>query len=194
MWMQHREDKQLIKRVLSKDRAAFETFFDTYFARLCRFARARMQDETAIEDVVQETMIKALRSLASYRGEAQLFTWLCQICRNEISNWYARHGKKQERLVSLDDDPNVRAILESLDAGGDPQEGFAVARVVQLTLDYLPDKYAKVLELKYVEGLSVTEIGVRLGTGRLATQSLLARARTAFRNAFRELGHELASS
>lgn len=191
--MQQNEDKRLIERVLRKDREAFERFFEIYFARLCRFAHTRMSEDNAIEDVVQETMIKALKNLASYRGEAQLFTWLCQICRNEISNWYARHGKRQEALVSLDDDPNVRAVLEALDSGEAPDERFALTRAVQLTLDHLPEKYAKVLELKYLEGLSVAEISLQLGMGRLATQSVLARARTAFRNAFAELRAELAT-
>lgn len=192
--MQQKEDKELIERILNKDREAFEVFFSTYFARLCRFAHARMKEQDAIEDVVQETLIKALKNLANYRGEAQLFTWLCQICRNEISNWYARYGKKQEALVSLDDDPNIRAILESLDAGVDSATRVALTQSVQLTLDYLPDKYAKVLELKYLEGFSVAEIAQRLSLSRLATQSTLGRARSAFRNAFAELHNELTAS
>ena len=191
--MQNEQDQQLVARVLAKDRAAFEEFFEIYFGRLCRFARGRMSAEDAIEDVVQETLIKAIRHLDSYRGEAQLFSWLCQICRNEVSNWYKRYGRKQEMVVSLDDDPQVRAILESLQSSDSQNmdDSIALTRIVQLTLDYLPDRYGKVLEWKYLEGLSVKEIAARLDTGGLAAQSLLARARTAFREAFAELQHEL---
>ena len=66
--------------------------------------------------------------------------------------------------------------------------------MVQLALDYLPENYSSVLEWKYLEGLSVKEIAARLGVGRLAAQSTLARARTAFRTCFRDLQNELRAS
>lgn len=194
--LQYREDMQLVQRVLAKERDAFETFFEAYFARLYRFCVARMSETDACEDVVQETLFKAMRNLDSYRGEAMLFTWLCRICRNEISNWYQRHGRKSERLVSLDDDPGVRAALESLDVvtSDDVVNQLAIEKIVQLTLDYLPDKYGKALEWKYLEGLSVEEIASRLDTGVIATQSLLARARKAFRRGFLDVKQELGVS
>ena len=187
---------QLVKRVLNKEREAFESFFESYFARLYRFCVARMRETDACEDVVQETLFKAMKNLDSYRGEAMLFTWLCQICRNEIANWYQRHGRKLEPLVSLDDDPSVRAALESLDtvSSDDMVDKMAIEKLVQLTLDYLPDKYGKALEWKYLEGLSVEEIAARLGTGVIATQSLLARARKAFRRGFLDVKQELDAS
>ena len=191
--MHNREDTELVRRVLNKERQAFEEFFEAYFGRLYRFCAARMRETDACEDVVQETMFKAMKSLNSYRGEASLFTWLCQICRNEISNWYHRHGKKSEPLVSLDDDPNLRAALESLDALTPDEAAHrqTLEKLVQLTLDYLPDHYGRALEWKYLEGLSVEEIAGRLSLGVIATQSLLARARKAFRRGFQDVQQEL---
>ena len=191
--MQHTDDIKLVKRVLSRDRAAFDEFFTSYFSRLTRFCASRVEVSDAVEDIVQETMVKAVRSLHTYRGEAQLFTWLCQICRNEISTWYRRHGRRDAQLMSIDDDPAVRAALESIgvDLQDDLSNRLAIADLVQLTLDYLPDNYGRVLEWKYVEGLSVKEIADQLGVGRLAAQSTLARARSAFRACFRDLQSEL---
>jgi len=187
----HEEDLKLASRVVAKDRAAAQEFFDNYFARLYRFVALRVDQPDACEDVVQEAMIKAMRNLAGYRGEAALFTWLCQIGRNEISNYFQRFGRKDAQLVSLDDDPNVRAALESLNLDEmDSTDRLALEQVVQLTLDYLPDKYGKALEWKYLEGLSVEEIAERIGTGVIATQSLLARARSAFRRGFAEVRKE----
>lgn len=188
-------DKALVERVLSKDRAAFEEFFNAYFGRLVRFCTARMGDVPGVEDVVQETMIKAVKNLHSYRGEALLFTWLCQICRNEMSDWHARHGKRERLNVSIDDDPAVLASLESLGLvlQDDLANRIALADIVGMALDYLPDTYGRALELKYVEGLSVKEIAVELGLGRLATQSLLARARKAFRTSFQDLQQGLSA-
>ncbi len=187
----HAEDRQLAEKVAARDQVAAATFFDSYFARVYRFVASRVEREDACEDIVQEVMIKAVRNIHSYRGEAALFTWLCQISRNEISDYYRRHGRKEAPLLSLDDDPNVRAALESLALGEvDESERLAVTQIVQLTLDYLPDKYARALEWKYLEGLSVEEIADRFGDGIIAVQSLLARARSAFRRGFAEVRRE----
>ncbi len=190
--MHNTDDYQLVQRVLEKDREAFERFFEIYFGRLFRFCGARVSQEEACEDIVQETLFKAMRNLSTYRGEASLFTWLCQICRNEISNWYQRSGRKSEVLVSLDEDSGLASALESLQIDfSDEADRLSTERLVQLTLDYLPDRYGKALEWKYLEGLSVNEIAHRLGTGSIATQSLLARARRAFRRSFRDVQQEL---
>lgn len=187
----HEEDVKLAERMVARDRAAAADFFDNYFARLYRFVARRVDDPQTCEDVVQEAMIKAIRNLHGYRGEAALYTWLCQIARNEISNYFQRFGRREALTVSLDDDPDVRAALESLDHGHvEDADRLAVEQLVQLTLDYLPEKYARALEWKYLEGLSVEEIGERIGSGVIAAQSLLARARSAFRRGFTELRKE----
>ena len=108
----HEQDLKLVKGVLENRREAFEAFFDVYFSRLYRFCSARVSDPHLCEDIVQETLLKSMRKMATYRGEASLFTWLCQIARNEISDYFRRYGRKDAPLVSLDDDPQVRAALE----------------------------------------------------------------------------------
>ena len=76
------EDKHLVVRLLAGDEAAFKQFFRDHYHRLYRFALSRMdRDVGAAEDAAQATLSRALENLASYRGEAQLFTWLCAICR-----------------------------------------------------------------------------------------------------------------
>ena len=183
----HAADKQLVQRVLAKERVAFEQFFETYFSRLYRFCALRTDDDAAAEDIVQITLQKALRGLAGYRGEASLFTWLCQICRNEVANWRTANHRHSAMEVPLDDWPDVRAALESQPGSEHVDDTLALQRAVQLTLDHLPDHYGKALEWKYVEGLSVSEIGDRLQMNLVSVQSLLARARTAFRRSFTDL-------
>lgn len=187
------EDRQLVKRLLAGEERAFGEFFQSYFGRLYRFALTRTdQDQETARDVVQETMIRAIRNLRSYRGEAALFTWLCQICRSRLSDHYAKAGREAARFVPIEEDPEVRAALEVLQAGpeGDPEVAATqqeVARLVQVALDNLPPRYASVLEWKYVEGLSVQAIAARLGIGFPAAQSALQRARAAFREGFEAL-------
>ena len=90
----HDADRQLTQLLLGGDGAAFQQFFDAYFPRLYRFILRRTDDdaETA-RDVAQAALIKGVRHLDKYRGEASLFTWLCTFCRHEISDFWERRGK-----------------------------------------------------------------------------------------------------
>jgi RNA polymerase sigma-70 factor (ECF subfamily) len=179
-------DPQLIRRMLAGDERAFEAFFNAYFPRLYRFALPRLNgDVDATREIVQHTLGKAIRKLESFRGESGLFTWICQICRNEIVD-YIRAERRMRHVVLIDDQPELRAAVESIEA---PEEfdlvkGYGreeAARLVRVVLDRLPASYGDALEWKYIEGESVEIIGERLGIGTTAAQSLLARARRAFR-------------
>ena len=81
------DERDLVERMQRGDQRAFNEFFDTYAGRLGAFAARRCSlDAAALEDVVQVTMINAMRGLASFRGGSALFTWLCQICRNHLAD------------------------------------------------------------------------------------------------------------
>jgi len=182
-------DRQLVERLLAGETAGFEAFFGLYFPPLYRFALARLgHDADATEDVVQATLCRAIDKLQTYRGEAALLTWLCTLCRHEISAHCERQRiRPQIRLV--EDAPEVRAALESLSAIEFDHPEAALRRrelshLVQVTLDALPSRYGDALEWKYIDGLSVKEIGERLALGPKAAESLLTRARQAFRDGF----------
>lgn len=185
-------DRGLVRKILGGDRQAFAEFFDGYFPGLYRFALTRVRySDDAAEEVAQATLCKAMTKLSTYRGEASLFTWLCTFCRHEISAYYKRR-RIDERQVDLTEDlPQVRAALESIgpvfadpDVALDRQE---IARFVQVALDQLPPNYGNALEWKYLEERSVNEIADRLKLSPKAAESLLTRARAAFREAFRSL-------
>ena len=182
-------DRALAHRILGGDEEAFRDLFDRYFPRLYRFALARLQsDPEAAKDIVQQTFCQAIEQLHTYRGEAALYTWFCQICRNLVADHYRRNGGSVPRVVLIEDQPNARAFLESLaaPAADEPEDGVLreqVHRIVEATLDALPGHYGTALEWKYIDGLSVREIAVRLDVGEKAAESLLTRARESFREA-----------
>jgi RNA polymerase sigma-70 factor (ECF subfamily) len=185
--MDNGSERELVRRMLGGDEGAFDEFFADYFPRLFRFAVLRLRDADAAEDIVQTSLIAAVRHIGSWRGEASLFTWLCTICRREISAWQKRTSRSV--IVSLaEDDPGVRAALESIGAAAEaPDAGLTRAdtgRIVQLVLDHLPPRYSRALEWKYLEDLSVDDIALRLQCTPKAAESLLTRARDAFRDAF----------
>lgn len=186
-------DRAVARRILAGDAAAFQDLFDRFFPRLYRFALARLDGDGELTgEIVQQTFCKAIEKLDSYRGEAALYTWFCQICRNTIADHWRRNQRVGGKVVLIDDLPNVRAILDAMVAPATDQPEVDVwrqeiRRLVQATVDALPGHYGDVLEWKYVDGLTVKDIAGRMGIGPKAVESLLTRAREAFRTAMIEL-------
>ncbi len=185
-------DKALARRVAAGDAEAFDAFFKEYFPRLFRFTMTRTDNDADLaEEVVQRTMCIVVRKMSSYRGEALLFTWLCQICRNELVSVFRQRGVVSRNSVPFEDVPEIRAALESM--GGDmdnPENTRAaneLARFVRVTLAHLPLRYATALELKYIRGCSVVEIAQEMNMSTKAAESVLSRARAAFKEGFRSL-------
>lgn len=189
----HLDDKRLARRLLAGDERAFARFFDDYFSRLYRFALTRLSgDEEASKEVVQAALSRAIRKIATYRGESALFTWLCVICRNEVVDYVRRNASYRRHLVLTEDRPEIEAAIDAFNAPVEdrPAEQFQrqeAARLIHVALDRIPARYGNALEWKYIEGHSVKEIATRLGVSHEAAQSLLARAKRAFREVYSTL-------
>jgi len=196
----HQDDKRLVKRMLAGNEGAFAQFFDDYFSRLYRFALTRLSgDGEAARDVVQQAMTKAVRKLHSYRGEAALFTWLCVICRNEVTDWRRKNASYRENVVLVEDRPEVQGAIDAFNASAldHPADEFQrreAARLIHVALDSIPANYGNALEWKYIEGHSVKEIARRLDVSPEAAQSLLARAKRAFREVYSTLAETVMTS
>ena len=183
------DEKTLVRRMRDGDEQAFETFFDTNFQRLYRFTLSRLSRDTELaRELTQAALCKAVEKLHTYREEAPLFSWLCTFCRYEISGHFRRLGRT----------PALVPLQEEIDEGGegdsqlgspppDPERRLlqreAVDRIHEI-MDQLPEHYATILEMKYTEGKSMREIAEWLSVTPKAVESLLARARKAFRDRY----------
>ncbi len=183
------EDLQLARRLIDGDPHSFRLFLDGNAQRLAAFVVRRTgADRASAEDIVQDTLIRAVRALPQYRGEASLFTWLCQICRSEMVDQH-RKAVRRPQTVSLDANPRIAALV---DARAAPEElsfdlsgaGDGSNAAILRALALIPERFAQALEWKYGDETSVDEIGRMLGISSVAAQSLLARAREAFRDAW----------
>ena len=185
-------DRDLVRRMLEGDEVAFSQFFDAAYPALYRFALPRLeQNPDAAAEVAQAAICKAIGKLNTYRGEAALLTWLCTFCRHELYA-YGKRYRQHVQVELLEDDPEIRAALESLRASASDDipatlDRHRLAALVQRTLEHLPPHYADALEWKYIDEVTVHEIATRLGVGPKAAESLLTRARRAFRDAFHSL-------
>ena len=193
---EHTADLQLVGRMLGGDESAFAVFGDRYFAAVYRFALARLDgDRELTREIVQSVMTRTLSRLDTYRGEAALLTWLCACCRNEILMHFRRRSSAPAEVPL---DPGFGREPEP--AAGAPPAGprrpdaalerREAARLVHAALEALPARYARALEWKYLEHLPVREIAERLEVGPKAAESLLTRARQAFRTTWEELDAE----
>lgn len=188
------KDRSLAAKVAAGDQGAFDEFFKEYFPRLFRFTLSRVDNSAELaEEIVQRTMCIVVRKMSAYRGEALLFTWLCRICRNETIAVYRQRKLEVQEDIPIEDHPGVQAALES--AGPDEyrpeyaRRREEIANFVRVTLEHLPANYATALEMKYVLGHSVKEIAARLEVGDKAAESILTRARVAFKERFRAIWH-----
>lgn len=193
---QIREDRKLVRRLLAGEEAAFRQFLDDYSGGLYRFALARLDDDEPLaQEIVQATVVSALESLDGYRGEAALFSWLCSCCRHQISAHFRRLKRRPPQVELIEDSPEIRAVLDSLSAGLEgPEDSLRrkeARRLVHLVLDHLPPRYGRALEWKYFEGLPVVEIANRLELSPKAAESVLTRAREAFRTGFAAVSKSL---
>jgi RNA polymerase sigma-70 factor (ECF subfamily) len=180
------DERRLVRRLLAGEEAAFDRLFGDLFPRLYRFSLARLHDEEAAAEVAQTALCKLVDHLPDFRGEAPMFTWLCAICRNDIADRLRRRRRAPE-VELLEEDPGIRRALEALAGSAetlDPErdlERRRIARFVHAVLDHLPAAYSRALEMRYLDGLGVAEVAAGLGLTYKAAESVLSRARAAFR-------------
>lgn len=170
----------LKRGVLQGDRAALRAFHDGYARPLYAFAFYRLgRDHHAAEEVVQETLLLALERIDEWEPErGDLHTWLSWLSRNAIRR--ANEARRRFVAATVPERPGREP-----DPGGD--DGLEESAVVTVALARLPANYRSVLERKYLRGETVRAIADAEQTTEKAIESLLGRARDAFRGVFEEL-------
>jgi len=187
------------RRALAGEPDATQLLAETALLPLFRFCFHRVGGNRHLcEEVVQETLLRALRDLDRYeptRAGAHVFPWLTGLARNEITRVLSR----EKNTVSLEQlwarmDRDLRAIFARLETQDFPDEVMQreeTRALVNATMAQLPPHYRQALEAKYVDGQSVRAIAADAGNTEKAVESLLGRARQAFREAFLVLTRNL---
>jgi RNA polymerase sigma-70 factor, ECF subfamily len=159
----------LLRLAAQGDSDAARALIDDHLPAVYGFVFARVGgDESAAQDILQETVVEAIKSADSFRGESELKTWLCTIARRRIF-----HHFKSERREAV-----IASKLSLVDSGQfESEERDEVVRA----LGRLPALHRQVLVLKYLDGLSVKEIAGEFGRPGVQVQSLLQRARDGFK-------------
>jgi RNA polymerase sigma-70 factor (ECF subfamily) len=188
---EHAADLLLRDSILSGDRVAADGLFRREMESVYEFVHYRVGRQQALaEDVTQDTFVTAFQRLDSYDGRSTLHTWLCGIARNKIREQRRKRQPKSIEAVLADSDADIDSILANLESEPLPDwvvEHAETAELVGATLSSLPPDYREALVGKYVDGLSVAQIGGRSGRSEKAAESMLHRARLSFSRIFQLL-------
>lgn len=189
------EDVGLVSRTLEGDQAAFEALVAKYSGRLFGVARQYTRSTAEVEDLVQDTFLKAYTKLETYRAESSFSTWLMRIAVNSALDLRKRCSRSPVASVE-DPEELLGAETSGPRAGGfpAPDEGLTRAEMAEVTeaaLEKLPDAFRTVLVLREFEELSYVEIAEMLEISIGTVESRLFRARARFREALCELQPEL---
>lgn len=137
-------------------------------------------DEPTAQDLLQETLIEALRSAATFRGDAALRTWVCAIARRRLARHYEAERRQAVAESGLALLGGIGGLAGPAAAGRDEVER---RDEIVRALGRLPAVHRQVLVMKYLDELSVSAIADELGRSPVQVQSLLQRARDGLRRA-----------
>ena len=173
------QDAELVRLAQAGDAKAFESLVVKYQRRVARHVARYVKAAADVEDVVQETFIRAYRGLTSFRGDSAFYSWLYRIATNAALN----HVQRSRGEVLLGDDaPEERAdaFEPGVSDGEDPERSLMakqIAETVQRALAKLRPELAEALMLYEVEGKPYAEIATMLGIPIGTVRTRIFRAR-----------------
>jgi RNA polymerase sigma-70 factor, ECF subfamily len=179
-------DLMLVERTVAGDQKAYELLVLKYQRRIERLIGRMVRDADLVEDIAQETFIRAYRALAQFRGEAQFYTWLYRIAVNTAKK--ALGDLKRDPLVSEnalrggDEEDETSAVENELTTAETPETVLAakeIAAAVNSAMDALPDELRQAVTLREIEGLSYEEIAEVMNCPIGTVRSRIFRAREA---------------
>lgn len=189
-------DAMLVERTVAGDQKAFELLVIKYQRRIQRLIGRMVRDVDLVEDIAQETFIRAYRALAQFRGEAQFYTWLYRIAVNTAKK--ALMELKRDPTVSensfksgqSDESDETSPLENELISSETPDAvlaGKEIAQMVNAAMEALPEELRQAITLREIEGLSYEEIAEVMNCPIGTVRSRIFRAREAISSRIKPL-------
>ncbi|MHC4401464.1 MAG: RNA polymerase sigma factor [Planctomycetota bacterium] len=174
-------EQLLVRAVVAHDEQAWQTLYDESFDPLRRYVTWRCGGRAEpVEEILQETWLTAVRRIRHFDPHRGTFLdWLRGIAGNVHRNHLRRRQTRAGRVRSLDGHATDEPAAAPDDAQREASDRVATA------LAALPDHYEAVLRAKYLDQLSVAQIAEQRGQPLKTIESLLTRARRAFRELYK---------
>lgn len=187
-------DALLIERVKLGDVRAFEMLVVKYQRRIERLIGRMVRDVDLVQDIAQETFIRAYRAIPQFRGESAFYTWLYRIAVNTAKKALVelkRDPVVSEAAYALSDDGDETSRVENeLSDGETPEAVMAtkeIAATVNAAIDALSEDLRQAITLREIEGLSYEEIAEVMNCPIGTVRSRIFRAREAIAERLRPL-------
>ena len=178
-------DLMLVERTVAGDQRAFELLVMKYQRRVQRLIGRMVRDVDLVEDIAQETFIRAYRAVHQFRGDAQFYTWLYRIAVNTAKKSLMdlkRDPTISESFFKKDDDDETNSPGNEPTSDETPESVFAakeIATVVNAAIADLPQDLRQAVTLREIDGLSYEEISVVMDCPIGTVRSRIFRAREA---------------
>lgn len=160
-------DKELIHKAKQGSLEAFTLLYERYLPKVYNRVRFSIPEQDT-EDVTQEVFLAVIKSIGSFRGEAQFGTWLRTLTTRHIADYYRR---RHHRHLEIDLDENLPSPHDQSDSED--------AMILHQSFRKLPNRYQEILLLRFSDGLQFNEIAQIKGQSLEATKSLFRRAMSA---------------
>lgn len=183
-------DQALVERAQKGDKRAFELLVVKYQRKLGRLLSRMVRDAAEVEDITQETFIKAYRALPGFRGESAFYTWLYRIGVNTAKNYLV--GRKRQASstdVQAEDAENYEEgdMLRDVATPDAELQTKQIAQAVNSAVDALPDELRVAITLREIEGMSYEEIAQMMDCPIGTVRSRIFRAREAIAERIRPM-------
>ncbi len=179
-------DAMLVERTVAGDQRAFELLVIKYQRRIQRLIGRMVRDVDLVDDIAQETFIRAYRALPKFRGEAQFYTWLYRIAVNTAKKFLLEMKRdptvSQSAFVRSDDEDETFSARNEPISDETPETVFAakeIANVVNEAMMALPEDLRQAITLREIEGMSYEEIAQLMACPIGTVRSRIFRAREA---------------
>jgi RNA polymerase sigma-70 factor (ECF subfamily) len=164
-----------------RDEQAFRRWYDTVAPRVYAYLYGRCGfDVDLAEELTQQTFLQAVRHRDSYDGRAESLTWLIAIARSRFADHFRRLEREGRRHLNL-----VREI-DPREIDADAWRATDDRAAIQAAMRGLTPAQRLALVLRYVDGLPVREVAQALGRSEKAAETLITRARLAFRTQYED--------
>jgi RNA polymerase sigma-70 factor (ECF subfamily) len=174
-------DQKLVEKAQRGDKKAFGMLVEKYQRRLNRLLSRMVRDQSEIEDIVQDSFIKAYRAINNFRGDSAFYTWLYRIGINTAKNHLVKLGKRPkamnevdiEEIENFEDAPDLR----NHETPESTMMSSEIVASVNQTIAALPNELREAISLREMDGLSYEEISDLMNCPIGTVRSRIFRAR-----------------
>lgn len=184
-------DQQLVVRAQHGDQQAFGLLVSKYQRKLARLLSRLIRDPAEVEDVAQETFIKAYRALGSFRGDSAFYTWLYRIGINTAKNYLVSQGRRAPTRTEFDAEEaesfEEGELLRDINTPERLLFSKEIGQTVNSAMEALPEELRTAIMLREIEGMSYEDIAKMMDCPIGTVRSRIFRAREAVAEKLRPL-------